>query len=167
MHELLLASRSGDIEKVKACLARGDNIEMQEGDSGTPLFCAVAEGHIEIVKLLLDKGAMVSARNCHGWGPIHVAAQKNRLEIMFLLLEYANEEDLLAQIFSYKRSALIRPYWSNSPYKEEAWGLDASKLQGDTAFHLAALHGHLEILKLLMDKFPQGIHLEGEARKLV
>ena len=29
MHELLLAARGGNIEKVKACLARGDNYQMR------------------------------------------------------------------------------------------------------------------------------------------
>ena len=60
--ELLTAAKRGEVEKVKAVLAEGANLETTDSLLGaTPLQLAAQGGHKDIVKLLLDAGANVNA----------------------------------------------------------------------------------------------------------
>ena len=88
------AITSGDVEKVKAALARAKSgfgssprVDVRNASGSTPLSETALRGNIEIVKLLLERGANVSATNQDGNTPLHVAAFMCHTEIVELLLE--------------------------------------------------------------------------------
>ena len=137
MHELLLAARAGDIEKVKACLARGDNIEMQEGDSGTPLFCAAAENHLEVVKWLLERGARVRTANSYYWNALHVAVQKHHHTIVDELIKYLKFCDICKSLPATPRKR-YGPFPGYGDHRDPYYAPRA-----DTAIHIAAKYGNL------------------------
>ena len=61
--QLIVAARTGNLEKVKDLLAKGADVNALEkvtGEGHTALFNAASAGHTEVVKLLIEKGAKVN-----------------------------------------------------------------------------------------------------------
>ena len=64
---LRTAAARGDVDGVKAALARGADVDTRsEDDSDTPLALAVQLPTIDCAVALLKAGASVHARNSHG-----------------------------------------------------------------------------------------------------
>lgn len=55
--DLIQASRSGDIDRVKALLSRGADLNAVDQEGWTPYLAASAEGNWQVMKLLQDMGA--------------------------------------------------------------------------------------------------------------
>ncbi len=102
--QLLKASLTGDIAKVKALLKDGadPNYHHYENDwSWYPLVLASGEGHLEIVKMLVKAGADVNI--CHYWSPLYGAAQGGHLEVV----EYLVSEGAIMNIVSQRLQTLL------------------------------------------------------------
>ncbi|SVB68166.1 uncharacterized protein METZ01_LOCUS221020 [marine metagenome] len=68
------AAAKGDLEKVRAHLAAGTDINERAGEhESTALHAAAYYGNLEIVKFLIEKGADMNAKNKHGQTPRDVA----------------------------------------------------------------------------------------------
>jgi len=68
------AAAKGDLEKVKAQLAAGTDINERAGEhDSTALHAAAYYGKLEIVRFLIEKGADMNAKNKHGQTPRDVA----------------------------------------------------------------------------------------------
>ena len=88
---LALAIKKGDIERVKALLEIGADVNMRgsrnsQSERFTPLFWACVKGHLEIVQLLLDRGADIDVKNNYGTA-LYWACKQGHPEIAQLLLE--------------------------------------------------------------------------------
>lgn len=93
--ELLEAARKSDVEKVKALLAKGANVNTKSPYGVTPLGFACSRGSVEIVKILLDSGAEVNVTDTFykttPFGMIMMGKKANP-EIMLMLLEKGAKE---------------------------------------------------------------------------
>jgi ankyrin repeat protein/beta-lactamase regulating signal transducer with metallopeptidase domain len=88
MPRLFEAAEAGDIERVKALLANGADVNTHDRANRTALHYAAERGHLEVVRLLLARGADVNAGAQAGWTPLLVAtANKGRAQITELLLK--------------------------------------------------------------------------------
>jgi cytohesin len=88
MSKLHKAIKSGDVEAVRALLARGEDVSAREHVTHlTPLHRAAALGHADIAQLLIEAGAEVDGRSKNGRTPLHEAASTGRAELVPLLLE--------------------------------------------------------------------------------
>ena len=58
--ELLKASRTGDLKKVKYLVENGADVNALDEWGKTPLYMASYRGHLDIVKYLLENGADVN-----------------------------------------------------------------------------------------------------------
>ena len=77
------AALLGNLEAMKALLAKGGKVSPQEPfNGGTPLHVASFNGHFEVVKLLVSKGAAVNARDKEGWTPLAQARDQGFPEIV-------------------------------------------------------------------------------------
>jgi ankyrin repeat protein len=121
MSDLHEAARAGDIETVRAVLAKDPyRIGDRRGDRMTPLHLAAEAGHAEIAGLLLAASASPNVRAYGGSTPLHAAAEKGHAAIV---------ADLLAH-----------GAWA-APFNEA----------GHTPLHLAAGAGRLEAARLLLE----------------
>lgn len=93
--ELLEAARKSDVEKVKALLAKGANVNAKSPYGVTPLGFACSRGSVEVVQILLDHGAEVNVTDTFykttPFGMI-MMGKNAKPEIMLLLLEKGAKE---------------------------------------------------------------------------
>lgn len=68
--ELHYASNTGDIARVRALLASGEDPRLADQTGWTPLHFAAQGCHADIATLLLDAGAAVEAEDDHGNTPL-------------------------------------------------------------------------------------------------
>jgi len=60
---LLTAARKGDLEQVKALLAKGANLEAKTRHGVTPLYYAASRGHADVLNYLIEKGANINVED--------------------------------------------------------------------------------------------------------
>jgi ankyrin repeat protein len=77
---LMLASRSGNVEAVKALLARGADPNARERAGQTALMWAAAEGHTAVIRTLIAAGADKNATLDSGFTPFFFAVRDGRLD---------------------------------------------------------------------------------------
>jgi ankyrin repeat protein len=87
---LMAASRRSDrgVEMIQLLLAKGADVNQQNGLGETPLMMAAADRLAHGVKPLLDKGANVNLRDHEGRTALMQAARSESLEGVCLLLEH-------------------------------------------------------------------------------
>jgi ankyrin repeat protein len=74
MKTILEAARDGDIDRVRAEIAKDSSLARGSNDDGlTPIHIAANNGHLEIVRLLLESGSPVDPIMSDGFRPIHAA----------------------------------------------------------------------------------------------
>ncbi|XP_048377990.1 KN motif and ankyrin repeat domain-containing protein 2 isoform X2 [Stegostoma tigrinum] len=86
---LMLAVSHGRVEMVKALLACGADVGIQDDDGSTALMCACEHGHAEIVRLLLQMpGCDVTLADNDGSTALSIAAETGQKEISALLCNH-------------------------------------------------------------------------------
>jgi uncharacterized protein len=80
------AAREGNLEKVRALIDEGAEIDEQSNRGETPLILATLAGRKEVVELLIEKGADIDGRNAGGFTPLHAAAYAGDAAITELLI---------------------------------------------------------------------------------
>ncbi|XP_067877193.1 KN motif and ankyrin repeat domain-containing protein 2-like isoform X1 [Heterodontus francisci] len=88
---LMLAVSHGRAEMVKALLACGADVSIQDDDGSTALMCACEHGHAEIVKLLLAMpGCDITLADNDGSTALSIAVEAGQKEIAALLYDHLN-----------------------------------------------------------------------------
>ncbi len=86
--ELHKAANSGDLEKVKAILDSGVDVDARDSFGGTALHAAMFQDDMEIVRVLIDHGFDVNAQgSANGFTPLHDAVWADNLPAAKLLIE--------------------------------------------------------------------------------
>lgn len=85
--EMVEAAFDGELEMVKALIAKGYHIESCDGRKHTSLSEAAGQGHIELVQYLLDQGADPNALSDTNRSPLWRAAFNSHGAVMQVLLE--------------------------------------------------------------------------------
>jgi hypothetical protein len=89
----------GNLEIVRLLLARGVNVNAENGNGQTPMRIAISHENIEdaitieIVRLLLTHGANVNVRDRDGQTPMDMAQLRGTPEIIALLIYHGAETD--------------------------------------------------------------------------
>jgi ankyrin repeat protein len=84
---LMTAARTGNVDVVRALLARGAGVERADERRGqTALMWAAAEGHAPVVQALVDAGAAVGTRLPSGLTALLFAVREGRRDVVRVLL---------------------------------------------------------------------------------
>ncbi|PWZ27722.1 putative E3 ubiquitin-protein ligase XBOS32 [Zea mays] len=119
---LVSAARDGDLQEARALLEYNPRLARYStfGGRNSPLHYAAAQGHHEIVSLLLESGVEINLRNYRGQTALMQACQYGHWEVVQTLI-------------------LFNANVHRTDY-----------LNGGTALHFAALHGHARCLRLVL-----------------
>ncbi|XP_055017977.1 ankyrin repeat and death domain-containing protein 1B isoform X2 [Boleophthalmus pectinirostris] len=148
------AAKRNDIETMKVA-GKGLNANAKNVDQRTALHFAVARKNKEAVQFLLQRRVKVDQKDKHGVTPIHLAAWFGSLDILKLLVKAGaeqkseNEEGLnILHCATINNHTEIVEYIINDLIMKE---LDKGDRSGQRPFSLAAKHGCVEMLEMLMD----------------
>ena len=159
---LYIASEASNIEVVKLLLEANAGVDATRTGTSA-LHMASQLGHVEIVKQLLEAGADVDAKNSkYGGTPLWMASSKGRTEVVKLLLEAGADVDATGRISLGVQwdtgwsvwSTDIRSMVAETLGKSREAALKASsktKIVHVTPLFLASQHGHIEVVKLLLE----------------
>ncbi len=176
---LISAAARGDIEEVRACLARGESVNETDGYRRTPLSGAVRCGNSELVELLIAHGAAVNIRCDANWGtPLQVAVEQGWKPIVTLLLAHGAKVDakdksgrtpgLVAMKLGHRKivqmlaeheggtTVHVAAYLGDVDTVERLLksgaGIDAADAEGQIPLQYAAREGHAAVVQLLLIK---------------
>lgn len=148
---LVYATRSNDLESVKALLAAGADVNQVTGYGWSPLLVATQNRYYKLGEYLLDHGADVNLANKGGWNPLYLATDNRNIEsgdypvrkpdmdhLDYIKLLISKGANVNARI---KDSTQTRTVFTNQ------W-LDEN---GATAFFRASQSGDVELMKLLLE----------------
>jgi ankyrin repeat protein len=87
------AAAVGDLARVEALLAGGEDPNPFDAEGRTPLMVAAQEGHEDVVRALLAQGADPFLTDARGEGALTKAAAHGHAHIAALLLPHASEDE--------------------------------------------------------------------------
>ncbi|XP_061527756.1 LOW QUALITY PROTEIN: ankyrin repeat and death domain-containing protein 1A [Phycodurus eques] len=152
--QFIEAAKSNDVAAMRT-LGKGLNANAKNVHNRTALHYAVAGKNKEAVELLLRRRVQVDQRDKFGVAPIHLAAWFGSLEILKLLVragaeqKIENEEGLnILHCAAINNHTEIVEYIVNDLQMKE---LDVDDKSGHCAFAMAAEHGCMQMLEMLMD----------------
>ena len=119
---LMYAAQYGQLEAAKLLIARGAAVDAKAMKGWTALMVAVLKGHRPVVDLLLKNGADPNLQDMHGWTPLMRAIETGDILLTHHLLRI---KDVNVNIQSES---------------------------GTTALHVAAVHGQVETVQLLLKR---------------
>jgi ankyrin repeat protein len=155
---LWLAASQGDAEDVAALLVHApEQIELAVNGM-TPLLAAAANGHAGIVRELLRAGADAEFRNPEGSAALHVAAKFGHEDVTAELLETAPWEQINRADEFGATPLLVAAAQGNVAVA----GLllhahaqpNAVLKDGTTCLFLAAQGGHVDMMRLMLQRAP-------------
>lgn len=151
---LQLAARSGDLQAVRDILASPGPSVVNDPPRGyygqTALQAACMQGHEDVVKYLLDAGADVhfcGGNNFQRTG-LQIACGQGNERVVHLLLEAGSEVNMSPATNHGVRILIRSQQEAHSSPKTFA----VARYNGRTALQAASERGHLNIVKLLLDR---------------
>lgn len=157
LHE---AARENDIESIKILLERS-HPDMRDSSGKTPLHEACLKGHVAAVELLLNSGAKVDARRPNGFTPLHYVAANGHKDVCSVLLAHGAEctvPDRLGDTPFHMacRHGFLSVVKLFCTFQSTCGGSGTTltslrNCSGRTALHSAALSGHADVIKALVE----------------
>ncbi|KAL8999176.1 MAG: hypothetical protein Q9169_001955 [Polycauliona sp. 2 TL-2023] len=128
------------------------------------LYLSAENGHLTNVKLILDRGVDVNScyqRNGLDWTPLHVAAARNHLDVMVELVERGANVALRDQTgYTPLHASAAYGYTEIAAYLLSQGAdinteIDTGLIIDNNALSVAASHNHLDVVRLLLDKYEE------------
>jgi ankyrin repeat protein len=157
------AAENGNIKALRGLLEGGigyggisaafeiTEIDLPNAQGETPLHLAATKGHKAAAKYLISRGADIYSIDNQGATPLQRARENGYLDVVKLLEKESANEDYCNDL----RQAAIDGDLEIFPSLLEglinySLNIDSEDDNGNTALHLAAMHGHTKIVELLL-----------------
>lgn len=151
---IVAAAKSGDLEAVRASLARGASTRDAEPDGTTALHWAVQRDEPALVRLLVDAGADVKASNRYGVTPLAVACSSGNARIVETLLEAGADPNGASAEGETPLMTAARTGKTDVVILLARRGADVNaveKWRGQTALMWAIAEGHHDVVQALLN----------------
>jgi ankyrin repeat protein len=154
---LLIASRDGNLEAVKALLEVGaDPNQVSTGDHSSTLVIAIANGHYTVADYLVKHGADPNLINVDGLTPLWATANMRYAPVSWAPNPRTDQEmdslilvaDLLDHGADPNTHSLKRKLWFSPSSHDQTW----ADPRGSTAFWRAAEASDVDLMKLLVSR---------------
>src|SRR4051812_35336483 len=89
-------ARMNLVEKLRAEIKKGADVNQKDDFGTTPLHNAISEKNVDIVTVLLENGADVTPQDADGGTALHYAIEYNLLDVAEALLKKSPELVLIA-----------------------------------------------------------------------
>jgi ankyrin repeat protein len=155
VYAMFAAARDGDLATVKRLVSRAHAFATVEYNYTPPIHFAVREGHRAITELLLDHGADPAYRSYPFQESLLTFAEdRGHVDVAELLRGRLSRRFAMAPGTSAIIDAAKRGDFGavNVELDRDPGLAAASNETGNTALHEAARHGHLAIVRLLIDR---------------
>lgn len=152
MTALLFAARQGHLDAVKALLDGGADLDRTRGNGTTPLVIALINGHYAVARELLERGADPNIADDGGRAALYSAIDlRNAMWAQHSAPELPQREHM-AMI----RQILAAGADVNAAIVEKiphrgSFDMRWTDFVGGTPFLLAAWHGDVEVMRLLLE----------------
>lgn len=151
MHEVCEVASTGNLQMLRHMVHNGATVCYRDFNKRTPLHISAAEGHLDVVKfLLLQPGININARDTNDFSPLLDAIVNGHHGVVQYLKACGGtiSECKLASLMTSAASTgdtrtmkrLIR--WAGH--------VNVSDFNGQTALHMAAMCGRLNVVNLLL-----------------
>ncbi|KAE8358042.1 ankyrin repeat-containing domain protein [Aspergillus caelatus] len=155
---LQAASYNGHRQIVEILLKNGADVDNRLGELGefsNPLQDASFRGHQQIVEVLSKHAADINATRGRRGNPLHAVSSQGHQQIVKVLLQHGADIDGKGGRYASPLSAALME--GHQPVVEIILrhGADlnsVSSLRGWTALHVVSFIGHMEAVKLLLEK---------------
>ena len=159
---LLFAVREGHVDSVRALLAAGADLDATAKDGTTPLVLAVINAHYELAGILLETGADPNKPDPRG-SVLHALAWIRRPGSGRppLATGTLDSLDLARALLEAGANHNMRVDWRERPFEVDlgivtpppgiSVGRNFLSFVGATSFYLAAKHGDIELMRLLVE----------------
>jgi ankyrin repeat protein/beta-lactamase regulating signal transducer with metallopeptidase domain len=153
-----LAARLGDLEKVKAFVEKGADINAKDKSGETPLFSAVHADNSDVARFLLAKGADVKAKDPSGHTPLHYVSVRDHKDLAKVLIargadvnaKNKNDETPLHDAAYYDRREMAELFIAKGA------NVDAKStrrsVSGITPLYIVSSRGYKDVAELLIEK---------------
>ncbi|XP_058819773.1 uncharacterized protein LOC131682369 [Topomyia yanbarensis] len=145
-----------EYETGQELIRAGADINARNRSGMTPLHLAVVKGNVRFVQLLLDNRCQVDALNYHGETALIKSVVCNNLDIVKILLNNGasverlrnSEPSVLLYLVQENYEDILDyllEYYQFNPNEQDAYG--------NSLVYVATQHNHINIVKLLVDKY--------------
>jgi ankyrin repeat protein len=150
---LVTAAKNGDVQSVRALIAKRADVNVPGNDGSSALLWAAYNGEVEMTRALLAAGAVVDMANRYGVTPLLQASRAGDTAVMQVLLEAGakptrwnpeGETPLMAASRAGRVDA-VRLLLSRGSLVNAA-----DPVQEQTALMWAAAEGHVEVIDALL-----------------
>jgi len=145
--DFVQSAEKGDMKAIQLFLNAGIDCNAQSSTGSTALMSASKYGRIEVVNKLLDQKVNVDAQGKQGVTALMLAAENNQVAVVQLLLKKNADPNLEDQT---GWTALMKAVYQGNTSCVEALAA-RSRQEVNRGLLIAALTGHKEIAKILLD----------------
>ena len=142
------AAVNGHLEAARILLEHNAEVDARDNDGFTPFLRASESGSSDVLRLLLDHDTDEHLRNNNGNTALHCAARDGHLEVARILLGRGAEVDARNHLTITIACASINGHAGRSELLLDEHLRD----RGMTPLHYAAGNGHLEVVRLLLER---------------
>ena len=160
---LHVAANMGHFELCKELIDKYSfNVHEADSDGWTALHYSVEVGSYELITYFVDLGADIQLNTSDGKNCLHIATLHGRLNLCKALIDkhnfdanIADDNGCTALHYSVRKGS----YELFSNIMHMVTNIYVQNKNGMNCLHLAALHGHLNICKTLIDDFQFNMHV--------
>lgn len=127
------------------------------------LWCSARRGNAEVASALIEAGAVVNDRDAEGQSAMSLAVKSGNIGVVQVLIESGYSMEHSVDLFLHDAAAMNRLDILETlclGYSEI--DMNSTDSRGQTALHLAALHGHLDVVRFLVSEGSDPDVLDGK-----